>query len=530
VNFRKLSVLFFSSYLCLACSDKTTQDPLDNPKVPGAVTEIKSLQGVVNGGGGKGVICHQNDKSQLEVLDIYEAKTLYNLKLSAFKKDPYFSKDLGLFVSSLYYKHFLKSGELSEGLSKKRIESFNSKKVQPLLNSIKYTEPDQKLNQTNDALEPLLGQNCETVQLAVYYDESILLIDKKLWEELDFLNKAALILHELVYFQARIFGEVNSVKTRKVVGHLFTESRITPVLKGQVGAAASICYLKEENGVISVNEPALFIDNAEEQGVKGVKVSIGPALADDFILFRKSGFIPHILVVDVVSPVAEFQNKYKFEISEETYLNSESIAELKFNSWGETLFSLKNLKRSGQRSHKIKCVDFKDLPDAKKTSAENSYLNQFYATYGKGSFKDESSGEIMVFGKRGKVKILRSRQVGRRDSLKIPYPTTCKYWSAFKVESIVLRSDRERSEYLHEASHELTINQESISLVDDAGNSEACPKLIEDFEPGDQYSIYMELLSYNSFRTHTSGGGGYKLGDPRDGSFGTLDELYVRQD
>ncbi len=68
---------------------------------------------------------------------------------------------------------------------------------------IKFIDSDKTLKSTNDANEAVMEEECSSTQIAVYYDENVLLVNKLLWDKLDYLNQAALLYHEVLYKKAR---------------------------------------------------------------------------------------------------------------------------------------------------------------------------------------------------------------------------------------------------------------------------------------------------------------------------------------
>jgi hypothetical protein len=66
---------------------------------------------------------------------------------------------------------------------------------------------------------------CEIRQLAVYLDSGVtagLYIGRELWDALDPLNQAVLLMHEYIYRWQRIQGATTSNSTRSLVGFLLT--------------------------------------------------------------------------------------------------------------------------------------------------------------------------------------------------------------------------------------------------------------------------------------------------------------------
>lgn len=101
-----------------------------------------------------------------------------------------------------------------------------------LLKNIKFISRGKKLKLVNDSFDPLVEEGCEMVQVAVYYDESILLVDQSLWDQMNWTSKIGLLAHEIIYFMDRQNGSKNSISTRKLVGQLFSSKGARPKADG----------------------------------------------------------------------------------------------------------------------------------------------------------------------------------------------------------------------------------------------------------------------------------------------------------
>lgn len=183
--------------------------------------------GVMNGGGGKGVVCldtHHQIKS-VELLDLWEARTIYGRtpihpKLSVEKQVNFLLESL---KTSIYNRtEFATIG----GVDFVGAEAY--KQIMKM-NTDRFFYPDNhvhwlsgvKLDLTNDSFEIARPTNCEIRQLARYTDTTgwgDVLIDKDLFDKMDNTNKAALIIHEAYYANLRGFGEKSSIRIRRAIG------------------------------------------------------------------------------------------------------------------------------------------------------------------------------------------------------------------------------------------------------------------------------------------------------------------------
>lgn len=168
-----------------------------------------AFAGAVSGGGAKSIVCRdaQGKINSAETLDLYEAKNIYGLQLKAF------TGSLDQVISSLQM-------DLKNTMSQPEIHLF------PLFNQVrkimKLIPPTVVLKPVDDAAEVVLSSGCNLEQLAHYVDDDLLLVSEEIWNALSLIDKAALIAHEAIYRMERQGGAVNSRRTRKIVGHLFS--------------------------------------------------------------------------------------------------------------------------------------------------------------------------------------------------------------------------------------------------------------------------------------------------------------------
>ncbi len=203
------------------------------------VSPALSLGGV-DGGGGIGVRCG----TKLELLDIYEAKE-QGLRIINNPKD--LNEALGL-VSKLTVNHYWNP----EKISKSKIARLYKKYIfHPIFtgNTLALDDENFKLQVifggalqlSTDIGKINLRKGCSLEQVAFFSDKDrILKIDNKKWQELDWINKSALVLHELMYFSYRrhsieniiIKETITSKQSREFVGKLLSKKGLTPKFHG----------------------------------------------------------------------------------------------------------------------------------------------------------------------------------------------------------------------------------------------------------------------------------------------------------
>lgn len=101
-------------------------------------------------------------------------------------------------------------------------------KFSSLLNDSEF-KANAKLTDIKDSEHLVLPKGCRLKQAAIRKNaisknEKLFLFDDDNWQEMDSLNKAALIMHEIIYDHFYKLGEPNSVKVRKLNALLFSKN------------------------------------------------------------------------------------------------------------------------------------------------------------------------------------------------------------------------------------------------------------------------------------------------------------------
>lgn len=176
-----------------------------------------SQAGVMNGGGGKGVLCATSANSQvLEVLDLYEAKNIFKLEEESRKAS--LSEEWAMAAERMntVFQEPNKPVQTPPPIDQASLE----KQMRELMIPI---PAGARLPLTDDATLPVLPSACKIVQIAVYNNLGLQL-DEEYWNLLDSRNKAALFLHEMLYLSRRDYGATDSDQTRRFVGRVFSKT------------------------------------------------------------------------------------------------------------------------------------------------------------------------------------------------------------------------------------------------------------------------------------------------------------------
>lgn len=159
------------------------------------------------GNGGYSVVCRDVNGAikSAEVLDIYEGKILYKKSYPG----PEFEVKTLLSIAQVKMKeHYSFSSKLE-----KEIELANANMV--------FIPEGHELQPTDDAFPVIKRKGCKFEQLAIYTEDGELLVSQEIYDQLDNVNKAALVLHEAIYsLRRKSRGDETSLATRRLTAQI----------------------------------------------------------------------------------------------------------------------------------------------------------------------------------------------------------------------------------------------------------------------------------------------------------------------
>lgn len=195
------------------------------------LSSVSAFAGVMNGGGGKGVVCRnsQNQITSVELLDLWEARTLYG-------ENPIFSIPangyefgVGAALIKLKDSYPYKGNGMTGPHAGCRDQEciLGSLQDQAALflkpNSTVVRLRGVTLELTNDSYEVARPSDCEIQQIVNYQQGGKILINQDLYEKMNILNQVALIAHESYYAMLRSKAfEANSIRTRRAIGYIMS--------------------------------------------------------------------------------------------------------------------------------------------------------------------------------------------------------------------------------------------------------------------------------------------------------------------
>jgi len=499
-----------------------------------------------DGGGGIGVRCMDSTgkTSSFELLDLYEARQR-NLQINHSLKNATEATNL---VEDLIYPHFWNPDTIP--ISELKKKSFDA--LLSIFTETPYIGPDDLLTNvqfgpdlplSSDIGHYNIPAQCRLEQIAYFSDtKNTLHISQSHWNELDWLNRSALVAHEMVYLVERREGlenfgkgggKITSELSRNFVGSLFSTASVT----SKSTTIPLSTYFSCGDSSPNQDHRTYFYAFSENNGLSAV-----------FNMIQGWGSVYQLKAHFSGTALEELINTQLGEIHETVPLtftdqpNAPSfelqIAKVKGATPHLQVFQiLASGKVPVYQEQTLTCHQetynpnpAPSRPTPQPVDITTDFLKQYI-----GKFVDET-GESYLIQSNGAIENLSTRQVGGISNSKVPYPTVCSYVQTGKISSVVQRDPLDRQDYMDYATHIIEGNYNDISLTDVPGEDPTttnpnCQLFLQEEKASlaanpSTYSLYSELLGPDSFRLHTSGGGDYQQGGPRTPS--TLDEVFVR--
>lgn len=164
------------------------------------------------GNGGDVVKCKDGTQDTLRMLDLYEVTELHFLNL-----DVSLGQDFEAYLD-----------ELIERLPDDLRDDFKER-ARNFLHRIKWVT--HELQDIPDSKHTYIPNHCEILQIAINHLNGVITIRKDLWNRLDPLNQAVLVMHELMYEDALLSGHNDSVATRYSLSHILAKVRTVSFLE-----------------------------------------------------------------------------------------------------------------------------------------------------------------------------------------------------------------------------------------------------------------------------------------------------------
>jgi len=195
-----------------------------------------------HGGGGVGVRCvtPTGGSQSFEMLDIYETRVRgVRLQNSPLSEAAAIQFVLRLLTNGSYFPNSVESISKMRGRTAEAVRhEFAGKSYYDGKRLLQKTEFVDSIPLSNDYGTYSIAPNCHLEQVAYFRDETLTMqISRPKWNELNWLNRIALAVHEGVYFSFRERGveylgvqsqPFNSSRARQFVGDWLSVKGITP--------------------------------------------------------------------------------------------------------------------------------------------------------------------------------------------------------------------------------------------------------------------------------------------------------------
>lgn len=262
-----------------------------------------ALAGPSSGGGGMAVECRYDQsrlgRTTVELLDTYEARLKTNLTLLRPSGDV--EEDYLRLVTNTYRLQGMNSVD----------EDLKQMILQNLRNFFKIVDwSETPLEFLGDqGKSPDLPFECQLRQLAIFFDSTERVkINRELFNKMNSLDQAALIVHELFYKYERMFRESTSESTRSYVGQVLALSGNSRVDEG-AELAKQTCSAIGTEKVLGSN-PVTVFHHLETRNIDGTK--------DTVLQFEHIGGRPLLVKTTVTIPNFSFDVQRSF-VRQEPY-------------------------------------------------------------------------------------------------------------------------------------------------------------------------------------------------------------------
>ena len=189
-----------------------------------------AFAGTGSSGGGMVVACSKGSETTYELLDLYEAKK--NPKIQIVDSTGDINSDYRILYRNLF--SLRKGNQVFDArnpeVDPSKIDAYIDSNLVGISKLINWHNDKTSLPSTHDqGVNANFSANCKLEQLAIFYDDSRrMTVDQKIWEKLDTLSQAALLMHEEFYFNQRQIGDKNSENSRLYVAEVLSKNGAIP--------------------------------------------------------------------------------------------------------------------------------------------------------------------------------------------------------------------------------------------------------------------------------------------------------------
>ena len=174
-----------------------------------SMTPAAMATGGISEGGGKSVVCRNQSGAvtKAQLLDLYEGRSFWGLHI------PESNEPVNLQIDRAVAKLNKDLGATLRVVLKE---------VQMAIHQLGVGD---KLVAIHDSFHAIIPP-CAVDQLANFFNPSHIAVDSEIWNQLSLTGKAALMVHEALYYLEREFGLKDSRHTRRIVAELFSDRNV----------------------------------------------------------------------------------------------------------------------------------------------------------------------------------------------------------------------------------------------------------------------------------------------------------------
>ena len=261
--------------------------------------EARLDSGNTVGNGGQIVSCRTPQGLQSSMaFDLYEGKVLFRYSYDKFKGlDP---KVVAIDLARKIDK--------SIGGSPRGLESVEGK-TRFVLENLTFLPPGTGLIATPDTGEFVFPKNCDVVQTINFRSNQKIYVDSDAWNQLDEVSRAALYLHEAVYWHLREGGvEKDSRRARKIVAYLMEGLELTPRALLEIPSRQQLqfCHSLEQNEETKDWNTKVLVYRAAAGTIVVQPLRIGGfRLLEQTVLLAREENAKSDLVLDIDNPTLQ---------------------------------------------------------------------------------------------------------------------------------------------------------------------------------------------------------------------------------
>jgi hypothetical protein len=238
---------------------KKAEDPVKSQKFKNLFIFLLSIlsfgvmasdkDGGVSGGGGNAFVCRENGVIQsVELVDLYEGRQFATPNYENLTGN--MDEDIDFLLRKIYpdKRNHTKLINLSN-------EYYN------LINSLTDLPAEAELYPTNDVFLTYKPKNCTLEPVINYYARYSIIINRELYNKMNYVNKVALHLHEILYLKERENGVKDSRYTRQMVAMALNQKSMRSSYALLDYEASHVCETKNASKKsIFYIIPSKFID------------------------------------------------------------------------------------------------------------------------------------------------------------------------------------------------------------------------------------------------------------------------------